>query len=96
VEELKRLKDQYEQTLAQVQPKLQSAPNPSLSPAGVAAGGARLRPAADGICGSVRDYQHALQQANDWARRPMPAALKIEAPQQEYEQAFAQPAEASG
>ena len=54
VEELTRLKQEYEQALAQVQPKLQAAPIPSpFKKLACSAGGARLRPAADGVCGAV-------------------------------------------
>jgi len=66
VEELTRLKTAYEQALAQVQPKVQAAPNPSpfnkLAPqqAELASGQQQMESAAQ-----AEEFEQALSQAND-------------------------------
>ena len=94
VEELTRLKTEYEQALAQVQPKLQAAPNPSpfnkLAPqqAELAAGQQQMESAAQ-----AEEFEQALQQANELVSKDEAYTAAVEELtrfKQEYDQALAQ------
>ena len=94
VEELTRLKNEYEQALAQVQPKLQAAPNPSpfnklaAQQAELASGQQQMESSAQS-----EDFEQALSQANDLGTKVDAYSAAVEELtrlKNEYEQALAQ------
>src|SRR5690349_18472841 len=94
VEELKKLKEQYEEALSQVQPKLQAAPNPSpfnklaSQQAELLSGQQQMESAAQS-----EEFEQALQQANDLGTKADAYTAAVEQLKQlkeQYEQALSQ------